>query len=465
MKTIEKNSIWRETRTLTRMSGPLAAIYAADIAMYLTDIAIVGRLGLAELAGVALAEQVVFLMISVLGTLISLTSVTIANAVGANDPSRAVHNLQQGLLIVIAIGIPATLVAWHIDQFFFWFGVEATVVTHTGEYGRAVALCVLPYLVFMLLRGFLAAIDRSSPVMGTTICAVAVNAPISYILTFGLLEWEGMGVAGAGISTSIVTILMVISLVISIKRSPPIPGLNIFAFRPTIDVALWSKVFRKGTPAATAAFLEDSMFVAVGIVVGMFGSVALAAHYVVNSIVNIANVLSSGIGDATAIRVANHSGAGDLKATQMAGYVGVSVCSFAMIVFAAGMLIAPSALARIFIGTNENEAASVMLVAKQLFLVAAISLIVEGVQVVAMRALRGLEDTFVPFLLALCGYWLIAFPSGLFFAFVVDLGVKGMWIGLTCGLTSTALAFLMRYNRLTKCANMISSEATMKQVN
>lgn len=442
--------VWSETRALARMSGPLAAIYAADIAMYLTDIAIVGRLGVAQLAGVALSEQVIFLMISVLGTLISLTSVAIANAVGARDPSRAVHNLQQGLLIVIVVGIPATVLAWHIDHLFSWFGVDGTVVTFAGEYGRAVAFCVLPYLIFMLFRGFLAAIDRPSPVLATTIGAVLLNAPLSYILTFGIFGWTGLGVAGAGISTAVVTVLMVVSLVVSIKNSPPVPGLNLFAFRLSIDGALWANVFKKGTPAATAALLEDSMFVAVGIVVGLFGSVALAAHYVVNSIVNIANVVSSGIGDATAIRVATYKGAHNSEATRVVGYIGVGLCSCAMIGFAIGMLILPDVLAQVFIGSEQSEAASVMIVAQQLFFVAAISLVVEGIQVVAMRALRGLEDTFVPFLFALCGYWLIAFPSGLFFSFVLGLGVKGMWIGLVCGLASTTIAFTTRYWRLTR---------------
>lgn len=441
--------VWNETRTVARISGPLAAIYAADIAMYLTDMAIVGRLGIAELAGVALAEQVVFLVISVLGALISLTSVAIASAVGANDPTRAVHNLQQGFLIVIAVAVPATLLAWHIDHLFSWVGVDPEVVLYTGEYGRAVAWCVLPYLLFMLLRGFLAALDRSSPILATTIVAVVLNAPLSYALTFGVFGFSGLGVAGAGISTSIVTVVMVASLVISISRSPPIPGITIFSFKPKIDLSFWARIFRKGTPAATATLLEDSMFVVVGVVVGSFGSAALAAHYVVNSIVNIGNVISNGIGDATAVRVATHHGAGRLNTTRVAGYSGVGLCCIAMVVFAIGMLLAPTSLTSIFVGAEQPETAAVMLLAEQLFLIAALSLIVEGVQVVAARALRGLEDTFVPFVIALVGHWIVALPAGLFFAHFVGLGVKGMWLGLTCGLTLTAIAFLWRYNRLT----------------
>lgn len=440
---------WKEMRTVARISGPLAAMYAADIAMYLTDMAIVGRLGVAELAGVALAEQVVFLMISVLGTLISLTSVAIANAIGANDPARAIHSFQQGILIVVAVGLPATLLALNIHHFFVWFNVDAMVVVFTGEYGKAVAWCVLPYLIFMLLRGFLAAIDRPSPVLATTIWAVALNAPLSYVLTFGMFDIPGLGVAGAGISTSLVTILMVISLVVSIQRSPPLSGLTTFKFRLAIDLPLWSNVFRKGIPAATAALLEDSMFVAIGIVVGAFGSIALAAHYIVNSIVNIGNVISNGIGDATAIRVATHRGRGSKENTRLAGYCGVALSSIATSIFAMAMLIAPNALSSIFVGTDKPQNAEVISLASQLFLIAALSLVIEGIQVVAMRALRGLEDTFVPLIIAICGYWLVAFPLGLGFAFIGDLGVQGMWLGLTCGLASTAVAFLWRYSRLT----------------
>jgi MATE family multidrug resistance protein len=265
-----------------------------------------------------------------------------------------------------------------------------------------------------------------------------------------MFDIPGLGVAGAGISTSLVTVLMVISLIVSIQRSPPLPGVTVFKFRLAIDLPLWTNVFRKGTPAATSALLEDSMFVAIGIVVGAFGGIALAAHYIVNSIVNIGNVISNGIGDATAIRVATHRGRGSKEDTRLAGYCGVALSTIATAIFAMAMLVAPAGLSSIFVGTDQPQNAEVISLASQLFLIAALSLVVEGVQVVAMRALRGLEDTFVPLIIAICGYWLVAFPLGLGFAYIGGLGVQGMWLGLTCGLASTAVAFLWRYNRLTR---------------
>jgi multidrug resistance protein, MATE family len=440
---------WSETRAVARTSGPFVTAYATENMMYLTDMAIVGRLGVAELAGAAQAEQIVFLLISVLGTLMSFTSVAIANAIGAGDSTRAVHVLQQGLLIAVALAIPATLVAWNIGPLLASFGVDAEVVSPAGAYGRGVAWCVFPYLLFILLRAFLAAVDRPRAVFTTTVAAVVVNAALCYALTFGLFGFPGFGVAGAGMATSIVTALIVLSLAVSIHRSPPLPGLSVFRFRPAIDLSVWSNVFRKGTPASVAAILEDSLFVAAAVAVGSFGVVALAAHYVASTIVNLGILVANGIGDAAAIRVAVHRGRGSLNEMRVAGYSGVALCTFAMMMFAMAMLVAPTTLSSIFVDTDQPQSAEVVVLTAQLFLIAAVAQFVEGIQVVTMRALRGLEDTLVPLLIAVCGYWLLAFPAGLGLAYLGGLGLNGMWLGLACGLASTAIALLWRYNRLT----------------
>lgn len=438
-----------EGRAVLASSLPLAAAHAADIAMFLTDMAIVGRVGISELAGVAIAEQIVFLIISVLGTILSFASVLVANAIGSGDQIKSVHILQQGFYIALALSMPATLFAWNIGHILSLIGMDEGVITHATAYSRTVTWCIFPYLIFILSRSFLIAINNSNAVMKVTAFAIFFNAALSYALTFGLFGLSGFGVAGTGMATSIVAMLMAIFLGISIKVHLSSLGIHLFKQLPNVDFTIWSKVFRKGIPSAGATILEDSLFVVTAIVIGSFGVIALSAHYVVNSLVNIGNVLANGIGDATSIRVAINSGCKNLAKVRSACYSGVLFCGFITSLFAVAMLTAPRPLAQIFMDPHHSNGNEVMQLALQLFAVAALSQIFEGVQIVIMRALRGLEDTWAPFLIAICGYWAIAFPVGLILGNFSDLGVIGLWIGLTCGFASTTIALLWRFNLLT----------------
>ena len=62
-------------------------------------------------------------------------------------------------------------------------------------------------------------------------------------------------------------------------------------------------------------------------------------------------------------------------------------------------------------------------------------------------ALRGVADTVTPMVANLCGHWFIGLPVGLYCAFSLHLGVRGLWMGLTVGLISVGLALALRWRQ------------------
>jgi MATE family multidrug resistance protein len=68
----------------------------------------------------------------------------------------------------------------------------------------------------------------------------------------------------------------------------------------------------------------------------------------------------------------------------------------------------------------------------------------DGLQIVSMGGLRGLNDVTVPAWLAVFAYWVVALPVGWWLAFRLDWGVSGMWWGITLGLSLTALLLGVR---------------------
>ena len=88
--------------------------------------------------------------------------------------------------------------------------------------------------------------------------------------------------------------------------------------------------------------------------------------------------------------------------------------------------------------------------AAQLLLVAAFFQISDGVQVVVLGALRGLQDVKIPTLITFIAYWLIGFPASYYLGLHTDFKSVGIWLGLLLGLTASAIMLYIRFNYLTK---------------
>ena len=96
---------------------------------------------------------------------------------------------------------------------------------------------------------------------------------------------------------------------------------------------------------------------------------------------------------------------------------------------------------------DNNE---VLEIAKSLIIIAALYQISDAIQVVALGALRGLQDVFYPTIYTFISYWIIGFPTSIYLCMYTPLGITGIWIGLLSGLVAAAATLLWRFNRLSK---------------
>ena len=110
-----------------------------------------------------------------------------------------------------------------------------------------------------------------------------------------------------------------------------------------------------------------------------------------------------------------------------------------MAVAGAVFFLFPAQLGRVF--SNQPEVIDMVVL---LLPIAGAFQIVDGIQVVGAGVLRGTADTRFPAVIALIGYWVVGLPVGLFLAFPRELGPRGLWWGLTLGLASVAVLFIVR---------------------
>ena len=147
------------------------------------------------------------------------------------------------------------------------------------------------------------------------------------------------------------------------------------------------------------------------------------------------------------IRVGFHYGARDRDALGRAGWVAIVLGTGFMGLTAAVMTFAPLLVLGIYVDTDAARNAALMAFAVQFMAVAAAFQLFDGLQAVAAGALRGLQDTRVPMLIALFGYWGPGLGTAVWLGFFTPLEGLGIWIGLAVGLVVVALLMLQRWTR------------------
>ena len=272
------------------------------------------------------------------------------------------------------------------------------------------------------------------------LCGIPANAGLSWLLIFGHLGMPALGVAGSGCATAVIQWLTMLSLAAYMRLAPgQVPvrfGLRLFAeFR---------EILRIGLPIGGHFAMEVGVYNTTGVVMGLFGADALGAHQLAINFASLTFMVPLGIAQAAVVRVALHLGAGGGIAAARAGRTAIALAGIFMLAMSVLMIAAPLRIIGLYLDTAAPANLGVVPIAVSLILIAALFQVLDGVQVVAVGALRGYRDTAVPMLLAAFGYWVIGFPGGWALAFPLGWGPTGLWWGLALGLTVVAVALLLR---------------------
>jgi MATE family multidrug resistance protein len=184
---------------------------------------------------------------------------------------------------------------------------------------------------------------------------------------------------------------------------------------------------------------------------GWISETALAAHQIAINIASLTFMMATGFSFAAGIRVGEAWGNRSPKGIRVAGFAAyflvfafMSVCSLAMVLFDRFLL-------ELYI--NDAE---VINLALPLLGIAAIFQLSDGIQVVGLGVLRGLADIKIPTIITFVAYWVVALPLGYVLGFVFGLKSIGIWLGLLCGLTVSALFLYFRFRYLINYKNLKS---------
>lgn len=431
-----------EVRALLRLAGPIIVSQLGGVAMHTTDTIMVAPLGAQALAAAGLGSGVhMALFVTFSGMLMGMTPL-VSQAWGAGDRGECRRVAVQGLWLALILSVPITVVSLFGQPLALALGQDPRVAGLAGRFLVAMAPGVLPLMLFMALRQYLDGMGRTRVAMTIMFVGVAVNAVGNRVLIFGVPGViRPMGVAGSGLSTSLVRWSILLVMVGYVAWHPELSPFRGTRLRPRLGPI--RRIVGIGAPIGAQLGAEIGTFSFAAVMMGWLGPVQLAAHQVVISIASSTFMVSVGASAAGTIRVGHHLGGRTTRGVHRAAIAAYVVSLGFMTVTALSFLLLPRPLIGLFTADP-----AIMAYATGLMLMASAFQLFDGAQVTGLSVLRGAADTRVPMWITLVGYWAVGIPVAYVLGFHTPLRHMGIWAGLTVSLAVVSLLLLWRVRRV-----------------
>lgn len=450
-------ALWRaEFAETMKLAAPLAVSQLGQIAMMTTDLALLGRLGDHVVAAAALGHTVLFVAFTLGMGLVSAVAPLASQAFGARNPRFVRRSVRIGIWAAFMVGIPLTAMQFWGRDILQALGQAPESAELAGRYLFGLAWCMVPAWVFMVLRNFMSAVNRPEPALWITLAAIPLNGILAYGLIYGAFGLPQLDMLGAGVATTLVNLFMCAAAIWIAYTRHPFKKYRVLGRFWRADWFLLGKLLAIGLPISGAFLLEYGLFAAAALLMGYIGTSAIAAHQIALQTAAVLYMVPFGISMAATVRVGQAVGRRDAEATRRAGFVAMILAVAFMVVMTAIVALTRHSIPLLFLG-DAAAAGETIALAATLLVLGATFFITDGAQTVAAGALRGLNDTRVPLLIAAFSFWVVGFLSSYGLAFSAGLGAIGVWIGLSLGTGVFAVLLLWRFHALTRTHYMPSA--------
>ena len=433
----------RNYASLLKLALPIIIGQLGGIITGLADTIMVGQHSTAELAASSFVNNVLNAFI-IFGTGYSFALTPLVGENLARQKKYVVsawlkNGIVANFLLSLVLMAILTVIYFNIEH----LGQPAELMPLIKPYFLISMISIIFVMVANSFRQFVEGITDPSVSMWILISGNLLNIVGNYVLIYGKGGFPELGLMGAGYSTLISRIFMLVMFVL------------VFVFRPSYKayrkgfMRMWvlpnrlMRVTRLGVPIALQQGLEAATFSLTAIMVGWLGSTELAAHQVVISISTISFTTYLGLGSATAIRTSFYKGAKDwvqVRKTTVAGiHLGVIVSTITCLV----LFIFRNDISYIF--SDDPKVCSIVILLLPILM---LYQYVDGAQIVLANALRGLADVKPIMWISFITNFLLAIPAGYLLGFPLGLGIEGIWLAYPIGFVFSVALLGIRAHKL-----------------
>jgi MATE family multidrug resistance protein len=426
-----------------RLAVPIIIGELAQMSLHIIDSAMVGAISYKQLAATSLVVSAVNIPFVIgIGMTISVSQM-VSMAHGRRDSGQVSHYLFNGFLLCTLTALIISLSMVFGRNILYHLGQDPEVVVLALPFMKLIGLSIIPMLLFMTLKQFTDGLEYTKTAMLLSLCAVPVNVFLNWLLIYGNLGFPRLELVGAGWATLITrTLLFLVLAAIVFKHRTFSRYIAVSRRQWYLKMKTQRELLHIGIPSSLQIGMEAGAFGVSAIIIGTIGAVAQAAHQIAISCASFTFMVSMGLSQAGSIRTSNAFGRRDKvkileigKSTLLTALVYGTFCAIMFILFRKQL--------PVFFNSNP----AVVQLATLLLLYAAVFQISDSTQAVGAGLLRGVKDVQTPTWLIAVAYWVIGLPSGYFFAFILNMGAAGMWLGFIAGLSFAAIFLSTRFLR------------------
>lgn len=403
---------------------------------------IAGHHGTVTLAAVSIGTSLLWLpMILPMGILIGM-SVQTAYLQGAGQDLAIGVLFRQALWLALCFSLLLFLVLTIECNLLSTFGVAAEIVPGAISFLKTVRWGTPAFLLFLCMRYLCEGTHWTRPTMLFGIGSLLVLVPLGSALTFGWGGLVGRGAKGLGLASALVMWLQAGLMGVYVWRSRRFARYGLLT---QLDWPSWQRMYallQTGLPIGVSVLSEGALFIVVSLLISRMGTVPSAAHQVAVNVVQLCFMLPLGVSEALTVRVGHALGQRNFHQIGVISFAGYCIVMCLQLFSALILFVGHRWIA--FFYTSDVK---VIALVSHLLICAAIFQFSDGLQVVSMAVLRGLQDMRTPMCLAILAYWGLGLPISLYLGLGQGLGPVGMWIGLILGLSAAALLLTWRLYR------------------
>ncbi len=437
-----------------RLAYPVILGMLGHTLIGIVDNFMVGNLGSTELAAVSLGNSFIFIGMSLgIGFSTAITPL-IAEADAEKDDKKIRTTFHHGLLLCTILGIAVFILIVLSKPIMNLMNQPEAVVKLATPYIDWVAFSLIPVIVFQGYKQFADGLSQTKYSMYAIYLANVVHVFFNYVLIYGVWGFPKLGILGAALGTVISRIMMVVFMHFILRKNAAFKRyFKNFSFKE-IRKSILNRIINLGFPSSMQMLFEVTLFTAAIWLSGSLGKNSQAANQIALIMASTTFMFAMGFSVTAMIRMGFHKGSKDfISLIISARSIFLLTIIFEMF-FGLIFVVFHNYLPHLFLNMSDPsqvlDNAEIISIASKLLLVAAVFQISDGIQVVVLGALRGLQDVKIPMYITFVAYWVVGFPTSYYLGKHTNLGATGIWIGLLAGLTAAALFLYIRFARLTK---------------
>ena len=444
----------KEFKYNLQLAYPVVLGMLGHTLIMIVDNIMVGKLGSTELAAVSLANSMIFVALSLgIGFSTAITPI-VGEADAEKDTGKIRSAFHNGLFLCVILGFLLFGLVVLGKPIMEMLHQPKEVIVLAKPFLDWVGFSLVPLIIYQGYKQFADGLSMTKYSMYAIVMANILHVIINYCLIYGIWIFPKMGIVGAALGTVISRIAMVVFMHIILSRQEQLKTyFHNFSFSE-IKKETIEKIINLGVPSALQMLFEVVLFTAAIWLCGNIGKTSQAANQIALSLASMTFMFAMGLSVVSMIRVSNQKGLNDYKNLVVVARSIFLLVILIEIVFAILFIVLHNIVPSLFLDMNDTKQLldnkEVVFIAAKLLLVAAVFQISDGIQVVVLGALRGLQDVKIPMYITFFAYWVVGFPISYYLGEFTELKAVGVWIGLLAGLSAAALFLYIRFHLITK---------------